>query len=684
MKKKRSEVEYKLVFILIISFLIISLLSFTNLTGFLIVGCNDSDNGDKYVKGTLSYQSLKADDECIQDKLAEYFCNPSGIPSVTISECPSGCVNGACKKIENKTTYKEIFQIKQGSDVLEINEFIGDVLSSITSNEMPFLLKSSSISTSNGISRYNQYLTFNDTDLQTGKVKFDEDEGEISDFLFFDEDNYLFEYELDFGNNLISDISSSNKLEDLHNEKLNILGNEYQIIDSNVNGNTVELKFIGGKIKDTLKEGESKTYNLKGKQYNVKLVLVSNDRAIFEINSNRSKTLEEGEVDSLDDISIAVISILEDNKGDLVDFYLDSNMFKFKDTINDDNFRQGVEINGNIISDGFVKIKGEKTSTEVKINNIKYKVKAKGIRAGDLFVPPGSSVKNNIPNPSLFLGSWDILYQGLLNEVKKLNNNLIIFNPSGSKYRLVFTNLKGKTYSIPFISNNAGTLTIGNDEDTLYFIEASSTNNFIINTKDYFILTSKNSNSGITNILRYNSLNEENKQLSVVDLAEGKKDVIYTGTPGTNAVANLVISGRTYKVYIGSAPDYKLAVDLNGDNDLASDEVNIITNGGGILDLGSAQTSSNNFNMTLTTESRQFNKRTTNENINIEVQKDGSSVNINLPSQSDLALESVSGGKEGLSSFGIEFTLTEKSGPDKLTVIYPGQQAEANVSIISY
>lgn len=680
-----SDKESKLGIILISIFVLLSLYFFSsNLTGLLISSCSDSDNGDRYIKGTLNYQGLTVEDDCMGENVVEYFCNSNSIPSVKLSKCESTCQNGACISTGIKTTFKESFQIKQGSDFLEVNEFIGDVIDAVTETEMPSLLKSSKININTGITSYKQYLRFNDTNLQTGRVKFDEDEeNEVSDFLFFDESDYLFEYEIDFENNLISDIDS-NKLKDLKSRKISILGDEYEILDSNVNNNEISLTFLGGKTKDTLKEGDSKTYTKEGKDYVVKLLLAGNNEAIFSVNNIRSSNLEEGETELINNTFITLSDVLESETGDLAVFYFGSRIFKIKDTINDDAFKQGVEINGKQISDAEVKIKGEKTSTQIKINNIKYRVKAKSIKSGDIFVSQGSSVKKSIKNPELFLGTWDILYNGLDSKANS-KSSVLMFNPTGSKYRLTFTNQKGRTYTIPLISNNGGTLTLGSDEDSLYFIESSSSSDYIINIQDYFILTNKNDKTGTTNILRYRSISPDTNQISFVDLAEGGKEVVYTGTLGTNAVANLVVSGKTYKVYIGPSPDYKLAIDLNGNGNVNSEEVNIVSIGGGRLDLGSAQTSNNNFNMTLITDSSSFGKRTTNENINIEIQKESGEVNVALPSQSDLTLESTSGGNtEGLSSFGVEFSLTEKSGPDKLLINYPGSQARANVTVVLY
>ncbi len=687
-KKKRSEVDNKIIFIFVISFLIISLLSFSDLTGFLIVGCSDTDNSDKYVKGTMSYQGFAAEDECFNNNLVEYFCSLNGFPSVTVSECPEGCSNGACNKnAATKQGFSEIFQISQPNNILGINKFIGTVVSTINEKDMPKLLKSSSIMTMDSISGYRQYIRFNDTNLTTGQIKIDEDiEGEFTDFLYFDDNNFLFEYEIDFSNLLTGEISTNNKLSNLHYRSIHLLNKEYEIADTNVNGNEVELKFIGGKIKDTLKEWESKSYLINEESYNIKIALISNNEVIFEVNNERSSPLSRGETSYVSNLSISVSNILMDTSTqDTVIFYLDSTSFKLRDTITDDNFRQGIEINGNSISDGFVQIKGIRANNQVRINNIKYKARANGRQGSDVYVSQGDTVSKSISKPDLFFNSWDILYSGLIGNIENLNESLIIFNPSSSRYRLVFTNTQGKTYTTPLISNNGGTLTIGDKENSLYFIESDNSSNYTIAQRDYFVLTTSNSRSGITNIMRYKIVNENTKQVIFADLSGSGKEVMYSGNPGINAAANLIVSGKTYKVFIGPSPDYKLAIDLNGNGNIAGEEVNIIVNGGGMLDLGSSQISNVNFNMTLTTESKQLSNRNDNEVINLEIQKSGGNPEIYIPSQQDLTLEKVSGGNtEGVSTFGTRFLLTEKSGPDKLTIKYPNSQVEANVSVIAY
>ncbi|MDP1694733.1 MAG: hypothetical protein Q8L34_04300, partial [Candidatus Woesearchaeota archaeon] len=246
---------------------------------------------------------------------------------------------------------------------------------------------------------------------------------------------------------------------------------------------------------------------------------------------------------------------------------------------------------------------------------------------------------------------------------------------------LEFTNTKGQQIETTLITNDANNLEIGKGAQALHFIEGTSVTNFIIVKDDQFILTTENNRHGVTNIVQYNSIDTTNKQLAFEDLAEGRKEVQYSGAEGTDATANLVIIGNSYRVYIGGAPNYNLAIDLNQDGDVNSDEVNIIVQGGGIMDLGTTITPNNDFSITLATEASQFDGASSDEVITINVQETETGVDLDLPAQNTLNIESRTGKKLAMSTYGV-FLKQETDNPDELSIDYPLRQAVGHLEIV--
>ncbi|MBI1972922.1 hypothetical protein HYS50_02870 [Candidatus Woesearchaeota archaeon] len=651
------------------------------LTGRVTHECVDSDGLDYFTKGFISLEGEKLEDSCADQAVLEYYCSKN-LAQVKVYSCPEGCENGACKQ-EAKPAAKQAIKIGTVHDQLEIGEYIGDVIDTLTARDTE-KLSSGTIATKEGLTTFNQYLRFKDTDLLSGRVLFTEDDNnDVQDFLVFDEKNYTFEYEVEFSQGLASDVTNK-KLEDLIKEKITILGRTYIIVDATKSNNRVTLTLLSGAIDDELQEGETRTYLIDGKEYSIKALSIDDQArtAILSVNGKITASRGVGEIELLDKNIIGITKIIISEAAEQPDrltFVLGAEKLEFTDgDYTDDSFTQGVSINGKSLSNAYVKIKGTTSDDTLKISSIKYRIKAESEKGSKIYIPSGKSLRNKMRYPQMLLAEWDLNYQGLTSAGK---TSIIKFDPHSNAYDLEVTNTKGQRYDISLVINTNNNLKIGTADNTLHFIEGTSTTNYIISQNDYMILTTDNDRTGITNIVRYSSIDTTGKILSFDELAEGKKEITYTGTEGTNALGSLVISGSTYNVYIGGAPDYKLAIDLNHDGDVNSDEVNIVTEGGGLLDLGSTTTPNDDFNMTLTTQAKQFDTRSSDETITISIIKSDSSIDLNLPTQTALTIESKTGKKLAMSTYGV-FLKQELDNPDELTIQYPLQQAIANIELI--
>ncbi len=664
--------------------LMLTLVSFfaaqEQLTGRVTNDCTDTDDGLEYaVKGTVTVDNEELTDSCQENAVVEYYCSQNQA-RIKVYACPNGCAEGACKKQEI-TRQKESLKLGTTTNQIEIGEYLGDVIDTLTDTKTP-ALASSRVNTGKSTTLANQYLRFKDTDFASGRILFTEDDhNTVADFLVFEEDNYTLEYELEFSPGLASAIESG-KLVDLENEDMFMLGRTYTIVEAEKKGNQVRIKLLSGAIQDTLAEGASNTYRINGKEYTVKVMLIDDTAraATISVNNKVSGQRKVGETEIIGDmiLGIAKMSVSEAaEQQDQVTFILDANTLELVDSdVADDSFSQGVKIDGKSLSNTYTKIKGGGDSTEYTITSIRYRLKAESLTGTDVFIPAGKGLRENTRYPQALLGDWDIKYNGL--DAKK---TIIKFDPSGDRYDLEFTNVKGQRLETTLVTNVGGNLKIGKNDNTLHFIEGTSVTNYIIAAQDDVVLTSSNDRTGITNVLRYISIDTSNKKLFFNDVVEGSKETSYTGTEGTDANADLVVNGNTYRVYVGGAPDYKLAMDLNHDGDVASDEVNIVVQGGGLLDLGSTIAPNTDFNMTLTTLAKQFDTATNDEAIIISILASGSNVDLDLPTQTALTIESRTGKKLGMSDYGV-FLKQETKNPDKLFIEYPLSQATGNIELV--
>ncbi len=531
--------------------------------------------------------------------------------------------------------------ISEGSDLLEIREDMGSVRETITELELDGL-RGGVVTTDEGTTEYNQYLRFavSGNKITAPEVNFTANDAtveDVSDFLVVKEGSNIstafFEYELEFEEGLESDVVS-NKLDDLEDEELVILGRVYNIVNTAIDtaNDEITIEMLGGNIYDVLEEGEEKTYTIDGKDYKVEVLIIedtSPETVTFRINGKLTDQLDEGETEVLDDGTLVGVSDLinndagESGSGDLVEFYLGANKLEIRDNeYDDDVFEQRVEIDNENIEDAWVQIKlNEVSSTEVEVTSIKYRLNADALPGtSDIFIPAGHGVREYLDEPQGMLGDWDIRYEGLTDT----GVTLVKLDPSGDdRYRLTLENRRGEVYNFPYLSREGGTLKYGDDDDEFVFIEGlvdnlSNSNiniaNFTpnIGDDDYFILSDMDTgidDTSFSHIVRYESVDTSNRQLLFDDLATGSRrftyEVLNTNISGLGR-ANLVFGGNTYVAFVENSTNAnhtangkagvgnRLAIDMNNDGDILVDEIRFTINGGGILDFGRTRIASGN------------------------------------------------------------------------------------------
>ncbi|MFH0868514.1 MAG: hypothetical protein V1831_04325, partial [Candidatus Woesearchaeota archaeon] len=367
----------------------------------------------------------------------------------------------------------EAWLVQKGStNVMEMSENLEtgnnqETIATITGSsyideaELPILLAAGSAKNNKGTAPFEQRLYFNDT--TTGKVQYMEDRNDVTaDFLYFQNGKPIARYELEFTTSLESDVDDStgsasaagDYLTDFDDVTITMLGKTYSIVTARRNGagtkGQVILTLMGGSVKDTLLEGDTKTYAIGGKDYEVTLEYVDADEAKFIIDAQATRKLKDGDTDKISDgTTIGVSEILyQDYAGGVhsATFFLGAQKLWIKDTnINDTTSSTEMKVDDETIDSANVWIEGSDDSTTFKIDKIIVYM----VADDDYYVPAGGKLSENseMNEPELlFTKNWDIEYQGLSNELLEE----IAIKASGSDdYELSFVDGSGNTARVP-------------------------------------------------------------------------------------------------------------------------------------------------------------------------------------------------------------------------------------------
>jgi len=660
-------------------------------------------------------------------------------------------------------------EIGSTSDLLEIGESLGDVRETLTEVDLD-MLKGGQIVTDKGSTEYNQYLRLpiNGSQAYHGSVIFAEDERDrVGHYLFLNDGDLVFQWELEFEEGLESEVEGDD-LKDLEDEDITILGQPFVLVDTDVFANgfvasnatgagitpQLTLELIGGAVSAVLGENDAQTFVVDGKEYEVEVLVISETSAggegsvKFRINGEITDELEDGETDVLaDGTQIGIRDILatgKDIQKSIVQFYLGAYKVEFRDTNTSDNIFQGAgtEVNEETIEDSAVRVLGQFTqagssTTDLtgavyEIQNVQYNLTADAV-LGDMYVPPGTGVREQLDEPEgMLTPNWDIRYEGLMDTGVTL---VRIDSAGDDEYDLEFTNQEGIFFDFPLASNESGNVfgsfKYGDDDDSMWFTEFNSngslgvftnapsgtTFNYYIQDDDFFVVSNcditANDDTCFSHVLRFDSVDSTNRQLTFTDVGTGTREVTYTS--GTN-IAQLVVGGITYAVAVNPNNNSTIVVDLNGDGTLGNNtRVVIGIQGEGLLSLGCQRnpiatanisapsagssngtctfnTTTNMFNVTLTTLAKEFDEATINENITIEITGTApDTININriVNESADfwstlLELEENDDISQALSAYGVFFELFDNDNAndaEDLTIEYPLSQRGARVFV---
>jgi hypothetical protein len=289
--------------------------------------------------------------------------------------------SGTSTSVGNTASEGGEVSVTTSSDLLEIAEYVGSVREVLTGAQFD-LLESFELSNDKGTTQANQYLRLENTtnlvDTTSGTVKFAENEDDVlADFLFYNDGDQLFEYQMDFEEGWESD-EATDVLDDFEDETLVILGKAFNVVTARRTNSDagVKLTLLAGSVQGTLAEGEKQTYTYNGQSYEVQAVFISNPnsgdaKTILSVNGVNTKELADGETTTVGGVTLGVSNLLVNDRGGVVSFFIGADKLVLEDSnITDDTFASTVEINNENIDDATVRIKGTNSASSVELTEM--------------------------------------------------------------------------------------------------------------------------------------------------------------------------------------------------------------------------------------------------------------------------------------------------------------------------
>ena len=555
---------------------------------------------------------------------------------------------------------KEKVFIKSENDKLEIGEALFNATEMLTQNDLK-ALASGFLDNRHGSFEYNQYIKFNETALQYVDFAIDDDDDfDIpADHLYIKSGHDIFIYELEFQEAAESDITDANgnldpqgdTLYDFIDETLFMMGKSYTIVKAErTAGLNAHTRFIllSGQILDTLKEGQTRTYRIDEKDYEVSALIIDDSVTPFtvklKINGDVTRKLEEGETDTMSDgLEVGIRNILKNEPGDvsqdLVEFYLSVDELIIKDA---DIMKSGggtLEVNDETINDADVEIVGTDDNTQVKIEKIRIRLAADD----DLYVAQDTGVSEQLDEPEgFFTQNFDIVFDGkVFNEFDEVAITSLV----GSDYTLSFTNGKGILVSVPLVSRLVGRPKMGSPANGLGIVERRSTSSlleatFPILDNDYFIVNNNEplgqKQDGITYVLQYKGLDSTDNVIKFKEISSGDVFEVDYEESDDLITTQFQIAGHTYLVEISvDLDDSAISVDLDGDGSIdIGESPYIVTKHGPYLRF----VDSGNFNgiidgeiftLAVTTDSSLIEEAIEDEIVNIHMKYSNNQITVN-------------------------------------------------------
>src|SRR3989338_4812176 len=480
------------------------------------------------------------------------------------------------------TVEGDAFRLDSGSDFLELDEQIDQVgITTLTSVEIDGLA-GGSVSNSKGTSQYEERITV----AENAAVSYTIDPDDSSDvpgwYLLFNNADDVYVYTVTFTPAIKSDIASGEH-EDLEDMAFTLLGKEYTVIDADLQGaDSWQIDLMGGAVKDVIGIGETKTYSIGDKDYEVTLAFVDGTNAKFTVNGKSTKLIASGGTEVLaDGTEIGVKELLYQGYAggvQSVEFFLGASKIRLEDTVtsNDATGGAAVIVGSNTVTDVTAQISGTNTSTETSLNYFTLT----WVADEDIYVPVDGKLSGKEDDDQVFL-NFDIEFKGISEHSS--TDEIALKSRGDDEYDLDFTNKAGNVLSVPLFDVTASTIRYGNENYDLIVTEESAinathgwgaTNGAVIDVNDYFVVSDSSGKN--TYLLRYKDADATENTLEFEEVGSGSTVTLsYSFAANTTAVTGggLNLGGTSYDVYLAAdANNAQILVGLDASDTLVANQ----------------------------------------------------------------------------------------------------------------
>lgn len=479
------------------------------------------------------------------------------------------------------TVEGDAFHYEKGSDKLNMYQELSTIRSTLTNEDLKALADGSF--RGKNTQTYTQRIKA-PVSGQVGHHVYDDYDDDPQLYLKFNRNTEILNYRLNFGTAPASKVDSGGKLTDFEDNKISILGKEFTMTKALNQSGGVELTLMSGAIQATLEVGQTRTFNINGKDYEVTVMIVSGDSSSnavvkFVINDEVTPSLSNDQTYTLNDgTDIGIKEILPTKSGDivqnLVEFYLGAEKIVL------DGVNSELDIGDDTsVDDLNVTVSTTVSGGDVKLNSIEIIMAANT----DYYVPVGGTLSDaakleNDDGVVSFLEKFglDFHFAG----AQKVNKEVVkIGRHDDDALRLTFTNKNSVEYKFPFLtvfSNNTVELGDSTAGEPMFNVEGN-----VVCRKGYFIIESDKT----SRVLQLNDVKNstDNKYVRLKDLGTGQTSQ-YDFNAATGSTTDMVIDGYTYRVTVVGGSD-PTCITLNEITDSSDGKAHLWTKYGSKMNL---------------------------------------------------------------------------------------------------
>lgn len=393
---------------------------------------------------------------------------------------------------------ENVYKIEKSSNVLNVGESLSDVKSKISETELPTVLSDGVVKTSGGKSfDYEQEVEFGPNLKLQHFVDKDYNDDEPTMGVVIDRGETVLTYSIDFNKNLKSKIKND-KLVDLEDRKIEILGEEYTFMDSFSDDSlnkVTSIELMKGTVKPTIEEGEANTHVINGKEYEVECLTIADfkEQVKFKINGEITYSMEVGDIFTMEDgMTIGVREVMPNEAGDatqdMATYYLGAQTMILADgelLEMDNEYVDGITVNID-------------SPSEDEVSKISLTWEAED----DIFIANNDTAMfPGLDSLKLYSGEF---HNGVEEETE--------FHIEGDDTIVLSTSLRDYDIDLPIFSdlNGDGSFdVIGEDSDALLVTQTCGAPFTITEETEFFIINYRDGDETETKVLEVSNINND-------------------------------------------------------------------------------------------------------------------------------------------------------------------------------